>query len=282
MKDLYKLLNVSESATSDDIKKSFRKMAMECHPDRHTGKDAEAKFKEINEAYTVLSDAEQRAAYDQQRKYGHGFTNNASSFDFRTNFGGGNFHDIFEQMFRGDGNFTFGVKPSKNADTVIQLNISLEDVLTGKQIPVQFTDSSEKLVNINVNIPAGIESGTRMRYAGNGSRTNPKLPPGDLLILINVEPHARFERHGAHVLFTQSLSIWESLVGVEKSITTLDGTTVKIQIPSMSSEQTVLRVPNKGLPTRSGSNSRGDLLVRVQITAPTLTDEQKTIIKSWI
>lgn len=280
MKDLYKILNVSEQASPDDIKKSFRKMAMECHPDRHAGQDAEAQFKEINEAYSVLSDDSKRAEYDQQRRHGHAF--NANSFDFKSHFGGGNIHDIFENLFRGEGNFSFGVKPNRNPDTALQLNIHLEDVLTGKQIPVQFTDSAEKVIQINVSIPAGIESGTRLRYAGNGSRANPKLPPGDLVIVIQVEPHVKFERHGAHLLFTQPINLWESLVGVEKTITTLDGSMVKFQVPSMSSEQTVLRVANKGLPTRSGTNSRGDLLVRLKIAAPNLTEEQKTIIKSWV
>lgn len=263
----------------DDIKKSFRKMAMECHPDRHAGAEAEARFKEINEAYAVLGNAEKRAEYDQQRKYGSSF--NHGSFDFKNQFGGGNFHDIFENLFRG-GNFSFGAKPNRNPDTVLQLNIRLEDVLTGKQIPIQFTDSSEKVVNVNVNIPPGIESGTKLRYAGNGSRTNSQLPPGDLVIVVQMEPHDKFERHSAHLLYTQPINLWESLVGVEKTLTTLDGSVVKFQIPPVSSEQTMLRIPNKGLPSRTGSNSRGDLLIRLQITAPNLTDEQKSMIKSWI
>lgn len=289
MKDLYNILGLAETATEDEIKKAFRSLALKYHPDRNPGADGDAKFKEINEAYSVLSDPQKRQQYDQQRKFGGfqgGFQGSPHGhhFEFRTNFGQAGINDIFENFFKGGGFGPFAQqRPTRNADTNLQLNITLEDAFGGISMPVQWTDSSGQTVNLNINIPAGIENGARIRYPGNGSRQHANLPPGDLIIIIFIEPHVKFERQGPHLITTLEVNLWESLVGTEKTLLTIDGKQVKVSIPALSTDQLVLRLPNKGMIVRAGSQTRGDLLVRLHVKMPqTLTEQQHTQIQSWV
>ena len=285
MKDLYAILGVAESATEDDIKKAFRALALKYHPDRQPGPDGEAKFKEINQAYGILSDVHKRQQYDQQRKFG-GFQGSpqGNPFEFRTNFGNEGINEIFETFFRGGGFGPFSQqRPTKNSDTVVQLTISLEQAFAGTSMPVQWTDSGGNNMNLNINIPQGIESGSRIRYPGNGGRSNPNLPPGDLIIMVILESHPKFERQGANLFTTLELNLWESLVGVDKQVTTIDGHEIKVSVPALSTSQLILRIPNKGMPLRTGTHSRGDMMVRLQIRLPSrLTEQQQTQIKSWL
>lgn len=282
MKDLYNILGVSDSATDDEIKKAFRALALKYHPDRNPGTDGEEKFKEINEAYSILSDQQKRQQYDQQKKFGHGGA--GTHFEFRTNFHGANgLNDIFENFFKGGGFGPFAQqRPTRNPDTNVQLTITLEDAFKGTSVPVQWTDSSGQSINLNVNIPEGIENGARIRYPGNGSRNNANLPPGDLNIIVLIEQHPRFERQGPHLITTLEINLWESLVGVEKTLQTIENTQVKVTVPALSTDQLVLRLPNKGMKIRAGTNSRGDLLVRLRIRLPQkLTQQQQTQILNW-
>lgn len=288
MKDFYALLGVADTATEEEIKKAFRSLALKYHPDRNPGAEGEAKFKEINEAYGVLSDPHKRQQYDQQRKFGGfqgGFQANPQGhhFEFRTNFGQANINDIFENFFRGGGFGPFAQqRPTKNPDTSLQINITLEQAFAGTSVPVQWTDSSGQTVNLNINIPEGIDSGSRIRYPGNGSRHNSNLPPGDLIIIVLVDPHGRFERQGAHLITTLDVNVWESLVGTEKTLVTIDGSHVKLIVPELSTDQLVLRVPNKGMPIKAGTKSRGDMLVRLRVRLPSkLTPEQREQIQTW-
>jgi DnaJ-class molecular chaperone len=288
MKDFYALLGVAETATEDEIKKAFRSLALKYHPDRNPGADGDAKFKEINEAYSVLSDTQKRQQYDQQRKFGGfqgGFQRSphGQHFEFRTNFGQAGINDIFENFFKGGGFGPFAQqRPTKNPDTSLQINISLEQAFTGTSVPIQWTDSSGQSINLNINIPEGIESGSRIRYPGNGSRHNASLPPGDLIIIVLVEPHTRFERQGAHLITSLDVSVWESLVGTEKTLVTIDGSHVKISVPELSTDQLMLRLPNRGMPIKAGTKSRGDMLVRLKVRMPTtLTQQQREQIQTW-
>jgi curved DNA-binding protein len=289
MKDYYQILGVQPDATPDQIRSAYRKLAVQWHPDRNKDPGAEAKFKEINEAHDILSDNQKRQQHDQERQFGGQPQGFPGGFSFHTNFhGGGDIHDIFEGILRQQG-FGAGFGPfggnraQRNPDTQIQIIISLEEAYSGKILPVQFTDSTGKSVNITVNVPPGIEHGTRLRYAGNGNRVQPNLPPGDLYVIIAIETHSRFQREGAHLFTTLEVNLWESIAGVEKSIATIEGGMVKISVPSLCKDQTLLRVREKGMPTRADKKMRGDLHVRVQVTMPEkLTDEQRETLAGWM
>ncbi len=280
MKDYYKILGVRESATADEIKSAFRKLAIKYHPDKNPGKEAEEMFKEANQAYETLCDAQKRQEYDNQRRFGTaGASFGPGHFHFHTNFNG-DINDIFSSIFN-QGGFGPFQRPVRNQDTHVQLDISLEDVFRGRSIPVQFTDSAGKHVNITVNVPAGIEHGTRLRYAGNGSRINPSLPPGDLIIVITVQPHPQFERSGPHLIYNTEVSLWESLLGCQKLVPGIDGTSVNVTVPALCQDQTFLKVAGRGLPAKN-SKQRGDLMVRVNIKWPSsLTQEQQAVLKGW-
>lgn len=286
MKDFYQILGVDASASADEIRKAYRKLAVQYHPDRNPDPAATARFQEINEAHDTLSDAGKRAQYDQMRHMGGGQA--PGGFEFHMNMGGGhNFHDIFEQMFRQHG-FAGGFspfgqqRPQRNPDTQIQVMITLEEAFVGKQMPIQFTDSQGKPVNVMVNIPPGTEHGTRIRYAGNGNRVHVNLPPGDLYVIITIEPHARFQRDGAHLIAQETISLWESLVGTQKTIVGIDGVQIQVTVPPLSTSDTVLRVAEKGMPQRTDRKRRGDLYVRLKISMPAhLTQQQQDQISSW-
>lgn len=279
MKDYYQILGVDSAASQEDIKKAYRNLAVKYHPDKNKDKLAEEKFKEINEAYEHIGDTVKRQQYDQQRQFGAGGTGGPfGGFHFHTT-GFGNMDDILGEIFRNSGFGPMGGRPQRNADTSVQLNISLEDAFNGKSFPIQFTDSSGQQVNVVVNIQPGVENGTRLRFAGNGSRVNPAFPPGDLYVNIAILPHSVFERSGPHLITNININLWESLVGVEKSIQTIDGTKVVVKIPTLTKEGTFLRVKEKGMPI---GKSRGDLMVKVAVQMPnSLTDEQIKTIKGW-
>lgn len=273
MENYYQILGVSESATDADIKKAYRDLARKLHPDRNPDPASSERFKQVNQAYETLSDAQKRAEYDQ------------SVHQPQFNFQGGfhhNMHDIFDQFFGRAGFGPFGQRPpSRNADTVVQLNISLEEAFTGKGMNVNFQDSGQQQINLWVNIPAGVESGTRLRYAGNGSRVQPNLSPGDLIIIINVLPHERWERSGGHLLGELCVPLWLVLLGCEQMVQLLDGSQIKVKIPPLTADQTMLRVSGQGMKIRN-STQRGDLHLKVKVIMPTsLTEEQTRMLQSW-
>jgi molecular chaperone DnaJ len=284
MKDYYSLLEVNQSASQDEIKKAYRKLAVKYHPDKNKESGAENKFKEINDAYSTLGDPAKRQQYDQQRTNpfnGNNFGGGNGGFYTNGSFGNGfaSFDEMFGDFLRGG--FGNAGRQQRNPDTTVQLNASLEDAFNGKSIPVQFTDNSGQQVNVVVNLPAGIESGTRMRFAGNGPKHHQNLPQGDLYVVIAIVPHNRFERSGPHLITSTNISTWESLIGSEKSIVTIDGTSILLKIPALTKDQTMLRIKDKGMPVLN-STARGDMLVKVNVELPTsLTDIQKTTIKGW-
>lgn len=279
MQDHYQILGIPETASTEEVKKAFRKLASQYHPDRNQSPDAQTKFQQINEAHEVLGDPQKRAQYDQMRRAGA-----TSSFGFYAHEGAGhNIHDIFDQIFRQHGFGGFhSQRPAKNPDTQIQVQISLEEAYWGKQIPIQFTDAQGKPVHIQVNIKPGTQSGTRIRYAGNGNRTHVNLPPGDLFVLVFIQPHDRFQVDGAHLILNQAISLWDALLGCKVDVQGIDGAAIQVQVPPVSGDQIMLRVPQKGMPQRADGKLRGDLYVKIQVTWPTqLTHEQKQQVNKW-
>lgn len=277
MKDYYGILGVPKTATQDDIKKAFRKMAMKHHPDR--GGD-QAKFKELNEAHDVLSDQEKRMMVDQgidplnpqQRHHSHHFHQGGSPFEFH--FGGGNPH--MDDILRGFG-FNFGgggwqqqhqyQQPRKNKSLNINLRISLEEAYTGVTKELELTYPGNSTKSIKLEIPKGVDNGVTIRYEGMGDKSVPNLPPGDLLVNISIMPHPIFAREGLNLLRDVMIDCFSAVTGTTSAFTTLDGRRLEVSIPPGIQPGTTLGLKNEGMQDTSGNV--GKLYVRVNVQTPT-------------
>jgi len=291
-KDYYQSLGVPRTATAEEIKKAFRKLAREFHPDvAKDKKKAEEKFKEINEAYEVLSDDAKRKKYDelganwksgaefrpppgyggQAFRGGHA----AGGEDFH--FGGTGFSDFFEQMFgarmRGGagggglgrrGGFAEEDLAERGADIEGDIMVTLEEVARGsvRTVNVRHGDRRE---SHQVKIPAGIAAGQKLRLAGRGESGSGSGENGDLFLRVRFAKHPDFEVDGSNLVYELELAPWEAVLGAEISVSTLDGK-VSIKIPTGAPSGQKLRVRNRGLPQRNGTH--GDLMVVTKIVVP--------------
>jgi DnaJ-class molecular chaperone len=275
----YETLGLSESASQDEIKKAYRKLAMQYHPDKNPGdKAAETKFKEINEAYDTLSNSKKRQEYDARRSFGE---NPFGPQGFNFNMGGaGGIDDIISQFFSQQG-FNFHRQAQRNRDVTLNLNISLEDAYFGKNIPVQYNTPSGRKVDLAVNVPAGVESGVRIRYQGQGDHANSNLPPGDLLIQIIINNHKIFDRHG-HDLHTKvRVDALKAIIGTKERLACIDNQQIDLTIPAGTQHGTFFRVPNKGMTIRNQPMNKGDLFVHVEVVIPIgLTTDQINSLKT--
>jgi curved DNA-binding protein len=281
--DYYSTLGVGKNATDDDIKKAYRKLAMKHHPDR--GGD-EATFKKISEAYDILSDPQKKQIVDlggdPKNQGGGGYGNSFNQGPFEFHFGGGvppGMDDIFGRFGFGSG---FGRQPmQKNKTLNITVDITLEDVLSGKDINAEITiPGSGKRKMINIAIPAGIEQGQQIRYEGMGDDAIRELRPGDLIVNVNVRPHAKFRREHTDIVLEKSVSVWDAIIGSSLDIETLDGKTLTINVPQGTKHGTVLSCRGEGLPIMRSRN-RGNLLIMIKVDMPkNLSTSQLDKIKS--
>ena len=264
---LYDCLELSESATQDEIKAKYRELAKRYHPDQNRdNKDAEDKFKEISNAYDTLGNPEKRKTYDQERQYAK-FNTYDSHF---SNGGPINIDDIFNQIF------SQHRQPSRNRDFNFNLTINLQDAFNGQEVPIQFSaPGTGKEVNLNVKIPPGIDSGARMRFTGYGDTSIPNVPPGDLYVTINVNEHHEFKRNGPHLMREVKISAIDCMLGTEYSVSCLDGSIINVKIPSGSQHGTMLRIKSKGMPTHN--NQYGDLIIVLNVNIPHLNEIQKEL-----
>ena len=295
--DYYKILGVNKIASDEEIKKSYRKLAMKYHPDHTKGdKNAEEKFKKISEAYAVLSDKEKRKEYDT---FGaEGFRQRFSQEDI---FRGADFADIFREFGFGGSNFfggrgggtrfSFGTGGSpfgfggeqqqaqvKGTDLTYELPLTLREVVTGtsKFITLQHQGHSEK---ITVKVPKGMISGKKLRLAGKGNPSPYGGPPGDLYIQAKVLDDPEFDVKEYDLYITREVKISEALLGTTLSIPTLEDKTLKLRIPPGTRPGTKMRMSGHGLPVMK-KKKNGDLYVKIQIEMPKkLTAEQKKIIQ---
>ena len=281
MTNHYDTLGVAEDASPDDIKRAYRKLAMQYHPDRNQGNaDATEKFKQINEAYEHLGDENKRRTYDDQRRFGDQMPGapGGNPFNFHFNMGGmpPEFNDLFSQIF-GQNPFR---QPARNRDLQFALNISLEEAYAGKAVPLQFKDASGNPVNLSVNIPAGVEHGTQIRYAGHGDRQHSNLPPGDLYVHINISEHDRFVRSGPHLHMRHKVNALDAMIGGSFTVTCIDGGTISVSLPRGTQHGARLSVRGRGMPMHNNSQQRGDMQVEIAIEIPTrLTDKQIELLK---
>lgn len=271
MQDYYKTLGIHRGASADDIKKAYRKLAMKNHPDR--GGD-EHKFKEIEEAYRTLSDPEKKRMFDmgvdpnaQHRGFG------PQGFDGFDGFSTHGFDDMFGTFF-GQG-FR---QQRKNRNTGITVEITLEDVLKGKNFDAE-VNAGGKSKFININIPPGIENGQQIRYNGMGDDSIPNMRPGDLIVNVVIRNHTRFKREHDSLIYEANISVWDLMLGSTLEIRTLDDRVISINIPEGTQPETVFSCRSEGLPNVR-TKQRGNLLIKIKTIVPkNLTPEQRSKIK---
>ncbi len=345
--DYYELLGVAKTASADDLKRAYRKLAMSYHPDRNPGDAAaEQKFKDINEAYDVLKDEQKRAAYD---RYGHAAFENGGGGGARAGgfegFGAG-FADIFDEMF-GEfmGGRRSGAAQGRGADLRYNLEITLEEAFAGKtaRINVAANQACEacsgsgaaggakpvdcptcrghgkiraqqgfftiertcptchgvgrvidkpcpvcsgggrtrKEKSLQVNIPAGVEDGTRIRLAGEGEAGLRGAPPGDLYIFLSLAPHRFFQRDGANIFCRVPIPMTTAALGGSIEVPTVDGTRARITVPAGTQSGHQFRLKGKGMSVLR-SPQRGDMYVEATVETPVnLTRRQQELLREF-
>lgn len=268
-KDYYKILGVSKDADAATIKKAYRKLAKDLHPDANAGdKKIEEKFKAVSEAYDVVSDPKRRAEYDEAQRYGGpmgggrrgpggpgGFSGGRGQ-NVEDLFGGGDLSDIFGGLFGGGGRRG----PRKGADLETSVTISFEDSIHGVTMPLRLSTG-----NISARIPAGVKNDQRIRLKGKGQAGEQNAPAGDLFINVAVSPHPVFGRDGDNLTVTVPIRFDEAVNGADIKVPVLDGPAVTIRIPAGTKTGAKFRARGKGVvrPEKSG-----DLIVSVDIAVP--------------
>lgn len=274
MTDYYSVLGIKKSASQEEIKKAYRSMAMKHHPDRGGDED---KFKQINEAYEILSDPEKRQMVDMgvdpnaQYQGQGGFQQGPFEFHF----GSGNFEDIFQHF-----NFGFGNRrTARNRSVNVNVELTLEEVLHGKEINAEISIPGSTEKTITITIPPGIEHGQQIRYQGLGDSSVAGIPPGDLLVSVRVRPDNRFKREGQNLMVEKTINVWDALLGTNLKIQTLDKKILEIFVPPGTQPNTIMSCKGEGLPGMR-SNVRGNLLIKIVVEIPKhLNDNQIDLIK---
>jgi curved DNA-binding protein len=300
-KDYYKSLGVSKNASSGEIKKAYRKLALKYHPDHASGNKAkEDKFKEISEAYAVLSDAEKRKQYDTFGS--EGFQQQFSQEDiFRGSniedilkefgFGGGSFFSGGRKMGGGGKRFSFNPEsmfgggrqqqaaPVKGSDVEYEIPLTLYDIAAGTSKTVSIQNPSGGTETLTIKIPKGMISGKKLRIAGRGQPSPYGGPAGDLYIKSNVVGDPVFQHKGNDLYLNREIKLSEALLGTQISIPTLDGKQLNLKIPPGTKHKNKMRLAGNGIPHMKGSGA-GDLYVVIHVLIPkTLDESQKKLIK---
>lgn len=289
----YKVLGVNKNATDGEIKKAYRKLAMKYHPDHTKGdKAGEEKFKQISEAYAVLSDKEKRQQYDT---FGSaGFQQRYSQEDIFRNF---DFTDIFREFGfggkKGGGvRFTFGgggspfgdfggrgapQPPAKGTDLVYELPLTISEVINGTQKTISFKHNG-RVENLTVKIPKGLVTGKKLRLAGKGEPSPYGGPAGDLFIKASITPDPIYSVKGTDLYMTHRIRLTETLLGTSVTIRTPDGNEKRLKIPAGTKHQTKMRLAGQGLPIMNTSR-RGDLFIKIEVDMPKhLSGIQKELV----
>lgn len=286
--DYYKILDLKKDASTDDIKKAYRKLARKHHPDLNpNNEEANKKFQQINEANEVLSDPDKRKKYDKygkdwqhadqldaQEQQRRQYQSPGGGSSYSGGFGGEDFSDFFSSMFGGGGGRSSRNSPFKGQDYNADLQLNLVDAYT--------THKQTLTVNgkqVRINIPAGVENGQKIKLAGYGAPGVNNGPPGDLYIKFNISDHPRFKRKGNDIYIQEEVDLYTAILGGEKIVETLNGK-VKLKIPEGTQPDTTLRLKGKGFPIYKKEDQFGDLYVKWQVKLPTnLNAEQKELFE---
>ena len=318
VKDYYQTLGVSKTASTDEIKKAYRKLARKYHPDVNPGDpSAEDRFKDINEAYEVLSDADKRSKYDrfgsQWQQYeraggaaddfdwsqwqsagraqpggGQAYSQTISPEEFEAIFGGqgGGYSDFFDTLFGGGrsrrttagfGGQQYQPRPRKGRDSEYELDVTLQEAFNGGQRSLQFEDGRV----IDAKIPRGVHTGSRVRLSGLGSPGASGGEAGDLYLKINVIPNPTYERNGDDLKTTIPVDLFTLLLGGSVPVSAVDRT-VKLNIPQGTDSGKQFRLRGLGMPKLKNPDQRGDLYATVEASMPkNLSDEEIKLVEQW-
>jgi curved DNA-binding protein len=275
-RDYYEVLGVPQDADTEDIRRTYRKLARENHPDINKAPEAEDRFKEISEAYEVLRDEERRRQYDRVRRQrrnaqdmpganGFGAGSGDGFRDVAVEFGDGNFSDFFESMFGARrspfGDAAFEDFAARGGDHEAVLELSLEEAAAGGRRKISLGDGR----NYEVEVPPGVRDGQRIRLAGQGGAGLGRGPAGDLFLRVRLKPHPWFEVDGRDIRTTLPVTPWEAALGAEVEVRTLTGT-ARVKVPKGSSSGRSLRLRGQGLPGPRGE--QGDLYAEIRIHVP--------------
>lgn len=287
-KDYYSVLGVAKTATQDEIRKAFRKLARQHHPDvAKDKKTAEAKFKELNEANEVLSDPEKRKRYDElgadwnrpgQQGPPPGWQQGSGVEFGGGNGGGGVFSDFFEMFFGGGGGKKrkpgFGAFAQRGTDVELELPVTIEEALHGGRKAFSL-ERGGRAETVTVNIPRGVRAGQKIRLAGQGGEGIGGGGRGDLFLLMRIAPHVDYRADGFDLIRGVPIPVWSAVLGGEVEVPTLDGA-VKMKIPAGTQPGQKFRLKGRGLP--SGAGTRGDLYAEAKVLLPTsLGEKERTL-----
>ncbi|MCI0921691.1 DnaJ C-terminal domain-containing protein [Sphingobacterium rhinopitheci] len=289
--DYYKVLGIEKTATTDAIKKAYRKMARKYHPDVNPGdEEAKKKFQELNEANEVLSDPEKRKKYDQygenwkhgdeqqraQQQYGRntgGGQNPFDGFGYNGNYDAGEYSDFFEQMFgsrRGGGRQT----NFRGQDYTADVQLTLQQAATTHQ--QTFTANGR---NIRITVPAGIENGQKIKLAGQGGQGQNGGPNGDIYITFHIQQDSKYDRKGNDIYSKTDVDVFTAILGGDAVIDTFQGP-VKVKIKPYTQNGAKIRLKGKGFPVYKKENAFGDYYAEINIKIPTsLTEEQLELLQ---
>jgi curved DNA-binding protein len=294
--DYYDALEVPRTASQEDIRRAYRKLARKYHPDVNKEPGAEDRFKQISEAYEVLRDEEKRARYDRLGAdwkagqdvsgtdgFGEGFRSTDGFGDVRVDFGGGDFSDFFDGLFgqrgaRRDGRGAAGRAgfdgfSMRGGDQEAVLELTLEEAATGGKRRISLGDGRD----FDVDIPRGVRDGQRIRLAGQGSAGIGGGTSGDLFLRVRIKPHPRFRIEGRDLYVDLPVAPWEAALGAEVSVPTLSGS-VTLKVPEGSSTGRRLRLRGQGLPSPDGS--AGDLYAVLAVHVPKrLTKKERELFE---
>lgn len=303
--DYYKVLGVDKSASSSEIKKAYRKLALKYHPDKTQGDKAlEAKFKEISEAYAVLSDPEKKQQYDTYgstdfrrrysqedifrgfdindilRQFGMGGGGRTTSFRSAGGSMGGNpFGSFFTQGGGGCGGGGCQTAPEKGQDMTYQITVTLAEVLEGAEKTISLRKNGTPQ-NVSVKIPKGIEEGKKLRLQGKGAPSRNGGPPGDLFLKVEIAHNDTFTRDGDDLIIKRLISYTEACLGTKVEVETLEGKKFMVKVAAGTPHDSKLRIRGYGLP-KGPMGERGDLYVKVGVKVPQeLTEEQLQSIEN--
>ncbi|NQT73140.1 MAG: J domain-containing protein [Chloroflexi bacterium] len=316
-KDYYKILGIDKKASEKDVKKAFRKLARQYHPDVNPDDpNAEAKFKEINEAYEVLKDKEKRQKYDQlganwkqyeqwQRAGGEaqgqpfgwgqsGFGargtgqpgyqyRTASAEEMEDLFGGnGGYSDFFSQFFGGGGGRSrrqYQSRPQKGQDLEHTIDITMEEAYSGATRLMQMGNNGTSRT-IEAKIPPGVKDGSRIKLAGQGGQGIAGGPVGNLYLITQIKPHSQFERNGDDLFAKISVPLTTAVLGGEVDVPTLNGKKLKLKIPSETQNGKKIKLKGKGLPKLKKREENGDLYAEVKVVLPQkLSDKERKVFE---
>ncbi len=266
-KDFYKVLGVDKKASADEIKKKYRSLARDLHPDKNQGNVAlEEKFKAVSEAYDILSDSKKRAEYDEARamfeRGGFRAPTGGGQYqggDFSDIFGGGNPQDIFANLFGGGGRRG----PRKGSDLQTESTITFKESVFGTTLDLKLNTDGNGPQNISARVPAGVNDGAKIRIKGKGAPGEGGA--GDLFIQLHVKPHPIFSRKGEHLTLTLPVTFPEAALGADLKVPTLSGDDVTVRLAPGTPTGRVLRVKGRGI--KKGAIT-GDLLITIEVQIP--------------